>query len=622
MSTGDQAAGSSSSPRWRPSPKRAAAIRFLGAAVPVAAALVAASVASTIVDRPAGLALGLAWWCGLVAVGSATALATRPLLHRLMPIGYLYQLGLTFPEHAPGRFSVALRRTRTRELARRVANGEPLGDTPQEAAEHMVALLGRLTTHDRLTRGHCERVAAYSHMIGEDLGLSEEDLDRLRWAAVIHDIGKLAVSETVLNKNQAPSDGEWQQLREHPAAAEALIAPLRPWLGTWTDAATQHHERWDGKGYPAGLTGNEISPAARVVAVADAFDVMTSRRSYKRAASTDAARRELAAAAGTQFDPRVVRAFLGVPTGYLATIIGPLAWLSEHERLSSLATRLRIGTEHAIGAAAAGGAAAAIAVATFGAPAGVEAVTDLARPAIDVVDSLTPDDTDEPSTAAPEVEDVALPGATSTPAGADPEPGDDGPTTPDGGAAVTPSTTPTPVTEAAPGTTAPTTIPEPKAGGDTEIAGGYRVINELELLLTDNGWQLQSDGLVHLLAEGDPTTLEQPLSIDGPDGQRVEIDAGRRVCSYVVHGDRLSGSGTFEFEMHVSSNVIGLASTTSDLKATAWFARDDLDIPLGELEADDVVEVEIVAANRSVVRGSFNATADVDADSVRFLVDC
>ena len=652
MSTGEPSPGSSSSPRWRPSPRRAAAIRLLGAVVPVAAALVAATIASTIVERPGSLALQLGWWCGLIGVGAGAALAARPLLQRIMPIGYLYQLGLTFPEHAPARFAMALRRNKTRELARRVAAGEPLGDTPQEAAEHMVALLSRLTAHDRLTRGHCERVAAYSHMIGEDLGLSVDDLDRLRWSAVIHDIGKLAVSESVLNKGRSPTDGEWRELRQHPAAAEALIAPLRPWLGAWTDAATQHHERWDGRGYPAGLAGNDITPAARVVAVADAFDVMTSRRSYKTATSTDAARRELAAAAGTQFDPRVVRAFLGLPTAHLATIIGPLAWLSQHEQLSSLATRLRLGTEHAIGAAAAGGAAAALAVATFGAPAGVEAVTDIARPAIDVVDALTPGDDGSPETdgaddvpvdgTVPATDDPALPAAAGNDLAADADAttaegdtstdgvgavGDEaesGDKSGDGGAEGDTGTTPGDAPEggADSGQANGDEQPEPTAGGDTEIAGGYRVVNEVDLLLADNGWQLRSDSVVYLIAEGDPTTLTAPLTVDGPTGDRVELASGRRVCSYVVHGERSTGNGRFDFEMHVSSDVVGIARTADDLAATSWFARDELELPLGALEDGDQLDVESTGPNRSVLRGSFDATAGSDIDSIRFLVDC
>ena len=91
--------------------------------------------------------------------------------------------------------------------------------------------------------------------------------------------------------------------------AVKFLMPLRPWLGTWLDAATQHHERWDGNGYPRKLAGEQISLSARIVAVADAYDVMTSSRSYKKAWEPEAAREELARCAGTQFDPICVEAF-------------------------------------------------------------------------------------------------------------------------------------------------------------------------------------------------------------------------------------------------------------------------------------------------------------------------
>lgn len=628
---------------WRPSPRRAALIRFLALLLPVVAAVIASSVAASIIGRPAGLALRLAWWVAIIAIGVAAATLARPVMQRLVPIGYVYRLGLTFPDHAPNRFSLAVRRTPTRELARRVAAGEPIGNTPQEAAEHMVALLSRLTVHDRLTRGHCERVAAYSHMIGDDLGLSRDDLERLRWAAVIHDVGKLAVPEELLNKDQVPSAMEWRELRQHPVAAAGLIEPLRPWLGPWTDAATQHHERWDGSGYPAGLSGNGISAAARIVAVADAFDVMTSRRSYKRPEPADAARRELAKGAGTQFDPRVVRAFLGVSVGHVATVIGPLAWLSNHHRLSDMATRLRVGTEHAIGAAAFGGAAAALAVASFGAP-NVSTVSDLAGPALDAVEILTPgsfsdpieegqglaaEDTDSDTDVDGTPGAVDLPAA--TPAESAGEADGEGRSELDGSNGSTQPTTTRPdaTIGVAPSTTAPaavaptpTTVPTATAGGDTEGAGGYRVINDVDLLLADSGWGLASDDVVHLIAEGDPITLDAALTLDGSDGERTELAAGARVCSYLVQAERRTGAGLFVFEMFVSAEIIALATSSADLDATSMFARDDVDITLGQLEGGDELTVDSAGPSRSVLRGEFSAEAGTDTDSLRFFVGC
>ena len=119
-------------------------------------------------------------------------------------------------------------------------------------------------------------------MLGEQMGLSRGDLDRLNWAALLHDIGKLEVPEKLLNKPGRPTPDEWDVLRTHPGAAAAYVEPLRGWLGDWVDAATQHHERYDGTGYPEGLSGKHISLAGRIVSIADAYDVMTAARSYKK----------------------------------------------------------------------------------------------------------------------------------------------------------------------------------------------------------------------------------------------------------------------------------------------------------------------------------------------------
>ena len=151
----------------------------------------------------------------------------------------------------------------------------------QEAAEILFHLVGALDVHDRITRGHAERVRAYAYSLGRELGLAADDLDRLNWAALLHDIGKLEVSTEILNKPGRPTDEEWQQLRAHPLYGETLVEPLREWLGDWADAVGYHHERWDGTGYPRGVAGAEIPLAGRIVAIADVFDVITSARSYK-----------------------------------------------------------------------------------------------------------------------------------------------------------------------------------------------------------------------------------------------------------------------------------------------------------------------------------------------------
>ena len=116
-------------------------------------------------------------------------------------------------------------------------------------------------------------------------------------------------------------------MKNHPLEGAKLTAPLAGWLGQWASTIAEHHERYDGAGYPYGLAGDEISLGGRIVAVADCYDTMTSVRSYKRAMTPEAARAELAACAGSQFDPHVVRAFLDVSIGHLRPAAGPLAWL-------------------------------------------------------------------------------------------------------------------------------------------------------------------------------------------------------------------------------------------------------------------------------------------------------
>jgi hypothetical protein len=149
----------------------------------------------------------------------------------------------------------------------------------------------------------------------------------LRWAALLHDIGKLTVRSDTLNKPEALDAAEWEAIQAHPHEGARLAAPLLDWLGPWGDAIAQHHERFDGAGYPAGLAGEEISHAARIVAVADSYDTMTSARAYQKPKSTAAARRELVACAGTQFDPVIVRAFLAISLPRLLWAVGPVSLL-------------------------------------------------------------------------------------------------------------------------------------------------------------------------------------------------------------------------------------------------------------------------------------------------------
>jgi len=185
----------------------------------------------------------------------------------------------------------------------------------------LLRLVARLDSHDPLLAGHGERVSAYSDLLGKAIGLSESDRESLRWSALIHDAGKLDVSSTILSSSDPPSADDWTEIRTHPGQGWVVVQTLRPWLGDWLLAVSQHHERFDGKGYPGHLAGSDISLAGRIVAIADTFDVITSWRSYKKQSRPEDGRAALARCAGEQFDPELVRAFLSVSLGDIKPIL-------------------------------------------------------------------------------------------------------------------------------------------------------------------------------------------------------------------------------------------------------------------------------------------------------------
>ena len=154
-------------------------------------------------------------------------------------------------------------------------------------------------------------VAQYSIKIARELGFSEEQIEPLRQMCLLHDIGKIGLVPEILGKAGYPSKDEWQLVRKHPIIGDNIVRPLN--LPPENRSVIRnHHERFDGRGYPDGLMGSEIPLEARIVAVADAYDAMVSTRPYRKAVSSSRALVELEKNAGTQFDPELVRIFKSV----------------------------------------------------------------------------------------------------------------------------------------------------------------------------------------------------------------------------------------------------------------------------------------------------------------------
>ncbi|MEU8681635.1 HD-GYP domain-containing protein [Streptomyces sp. NPDC048611] len=180
----------------------------------------------------------------------------------------------------------------------------------RERAAHQAtirALVQAVDIKDRYTRGHSERVGRASVMIARELGLPEDRMEALRFAGILHDVGKLGVPTRLLRKDGPLTPEERRVIELHPEYGHEIVRGIG-FLEEARAAILHHHERLDGSGYPYGLRGHHIPEVARVVAVADAFDAMTSTRSYRRARPVPAAVAELRRCAGAQFDPRMVRA--------------------------------------------------------------------------------------------------------------------------------------------------------------------------------------------------------------------------------------------------------------------------------------------------------------------------
>ncbi len=315
--------------RWGRRQGLARGVRVLVFLAPVAASIGSAALVRPLLPPAVGLWGHLGYLLALVAVSTVTLLAVDRLARRALPLATLLDLSMLFPDGAPSRLKVARAAIKRAPIEEQLARVARAGADPGAVAREILTLVAALSAHDRPTRGHAERVRMFTDLLAEELRIPQRDRDLLRWAAILHDVGKLRVPVDLLNKPGKPTPEEWDVLKAHPTHGAEIADALLPWLGDWGSVIAQHHERYDGTGYPLGLGGRQISLGARIVSVADAFDVMTAARAYKRPISRAAAHRELVKFSGSQFDPVVVRAMLSVGAPRLRRAQGVLAWLSD-----------------------------------------------------------------------------------------------------------------------------------------------------------------------------------------------------------------------------------------------------------------------------------------------------
>jgi diguanylate cyclase (GGDEF)-like protein/putative nucleotidyltransferase with HDIG domain len=207
----------------------------------------------------------------------------------------------------------ALDRARAAGGGRIEVRGAGADATGSDESSHQDAIAGlaeALLERDRYTGEHSESVVELAARVARGLGLDAAEIERIRHAALLHDIGKVAIPDEVLHKDGPLDDKEWEVMRQHPAIGERILRSI-PGLGGVARIVRHEHERFDGGGYPDGLSGTEIPIGSRIILACDAYHAMTSDRPYRKAMEHAAAVRELAASAGTQFDPEVTEQLIG-----------------------------------------------------------------------------------------------------------------------------------------------------------------------------------------------------------------------------------------------------------------------------------------------------------------------
>lgn len=179
----------------------------------------------------------------------------------------------------------------------------------QMTMQTIMTIVNTIDAKDEYTKGHSQRVSAYSAELAAELGMNEEDVERIRYIGLLHDIGKIGVPDAILNKPGRLNNAEFSLMKLHTVVGGEILKDINS-MDDLDVGAKYHHERYDGKGYPEGLKGGEIPPVARIIGIADAYDAMTSHRIYRKRLSDEAVREEIARCSGTQFDPQFAEAFI------------------------------------------------------------------------------------------------------------------------------------------------------------------------------------------------------------------------------------------------------------------------------------------------------------------------
>ncbi len=232
-----------------------------------------------------------------------------PVLSKNKLLGVLQAINKKNGDYTP--LDLEILKALSNQIAVAIENARLYQELKETFFNIVFALADAIEKRDPYTGGHTKRVMEYSLAIGEEMGLDKETLTTLKLSAILHDIGKIGIKDSILLKPGRLSDEEFATIKKHPLFGEEILKHLKQ-MKDVLPGVKYHHERFDGRGYPYGLKGNDIPLIARIIAVADSFDAMVTDRPYRKGLPVEVALKELEKNKGTQFDPEAVDAFLRV----------------------------------------------------------------------------------------------------------------------------------------------------------------------------------------------------------------------------------------------------------------------------------------------------------------------